>query len=311
MASPPMKGGMTSGPDHTEDPLATPISPELVLVDPELARHLHERDRVRAQKRTPPLPALHLVVSDVEQPSDDDPAPEAVPDVPLELVHAPAEGIADVAAVRELDHVPATETEPVFEPAAGDDGIDDAERPLELPVGPAEEPIVPRPALEAAAGAIVNEPEPEPELGGEPELDAVPLLQLAPIGSLETTSEAIVPKPSAELDIAADVADESIPVEHDVEPPEGAQLVPDLLSRVTATSGPASPQPAEIALEEATVEPSETASIDDAETVLPDGSTRKKRRGRWVVAIGALFVTGFAGGVVVLELLGDVSFPAF
>jgi tRNA A37 N6-isopentenylltransferase MiaA len=55
-----MKSGMTSA-DHDHDTLdQSKISPELVLVDPELARRLHERDRVRA-RRSARLPVLRLV----------------------------------------------------------------------------------------------------------------------------------------------------------------------------------------------------------------------------------------------------------
>jgi hypothetical protein len=66
-----MKSGMTSA-DHDHDTLdQSEISPELVLVDPELARRLHERDRVRARRRAP-LPILRLVPNAPSGSSDDE-----------------------------------------------------------------------------------------------------------------------------------------------------------------------------------------------------------------------------------------------
>jgi hypothetical protein len=76
-----MKSGMTSA-DQDRDILdQSEISPELVLVDRELARRLHERDRVRARQRAP-LPVLRLV-PDAPSGSSDDEARSAPSDPAL------------------------------------------------------------------------------------------------------------------------------------------------------------------------------------------------------------------------------------
>ena len=47
---------------HTIEDHAHPrISPELVLVDPELSRRVRPRVPLGFRRRTPPLPVLHLV----------------------------------------------------------------------------------------------------------------------------------------------------------------------------------------------------------------------------------------------------------
>jgi hypothetical protein len=61
---------MTSSLDH--DPAAidsSAVSPELVLVDPELARRLQDGDRGRIRQR-PPLPALRLAPDELESRGD-------------------------------------------------------------------------------------------------------------------------------------------------------------------------------------------------------------------------------------------------
>ena len=54
---------MSSGPSADDNPAERlpEISPELALVDADLAHRLRERDRIVARRRRLPFPALHLV----------------------------------------------------------------------------------------------------------------------------------------------------------------------------------------------------------------------------------------------------------
>ena len=53
-------GSAASTNDHRVDDLVR-ITPELVLVDPELSRRVRPRVPLLFRRRTPPLPVLHLV----------------------------------------------------------------------------------------------------------------------------------------------------------------------------------------------------------------------------------------------------------
>lgn len=52
---------MASAAHTIDDHVHSRISPELVLVDPELSRRVRPRVPLHFLRRTPPLPALHLV----------------------------------------------------------------------------------------------------------------------------------------------------------------------------------------------------------------------------------------------------------
>lgn len=52
---------MASAAHLIDDPAHPRISPELVLVDPELSRRVRPRVPLLFIRRTPPLPVLHLV----------------------------------------------------------------------------------------------------------------------------------------------------------------------------------------------------------------------------------------------------------
>jgi len=52
---------MASAAHTVDDHAHSRISPELVLVDPELSRRVRPRVPLLFRRRTPPLPVLHLV----------------------------------------------------------------------------------------------------------------------------------------------------------------------------------------------------------------------------------------------------------
>jgi hypothetical protein len=51
--------------EHVDELLR--ISPELVLVDPELSRRVRPRVPMLFRRRTPPLPVLHLCVDEIAE----------------------------------------------------------------------------------------------------------------------------------------------------------------------------------------------------------------------------------------------------
>ena len=55
---------MASAAHTIDDHAHSRISPELVLVDPELSRRVRPRVPLLFRRRTPPLPALHLVADE-------------------------------------------------------------------------------------------------------------------------------------------------------------------------------------------------------------------------------------------------------
>ena len=109
-----MKNQMTSvadtRPDADDD--LTEISPELVLVDPELARRLREREPAPVIDDQPAAPLLRLVIAE-EPPRPADPVPvdEPAPAFAVEPVAEPAAVSAEPEVVE-----PEVEAEPEAEP---------------------------------------------------------------------------------------------------------------------------------------------------------------------------------------------------
>jgi len=56
-----MDGPMASAAHTIDDHAHSRITPDLVLVDPELSRRVRPRVPLLFRRRTPPLPVLHLV----------------------------------------------------------------------------------------------------------------------------------------------------------------------------------------------------------------------------------------------------------
>ena len=134
---------MTSVPDtHPDvDGDLQEISPELVLVDPELARRLRERELAAIVEEPPPAPVLRLVREAQAPEAAPFPPPSAEGTAEVEVgVEPVAEAAVEDVAANELVDEAATQAETEAVEVADTPALPEAFAP-EVP----DEPIVPRP----------------------------------------------------------------------------------------------------------------------------------------------------------------------
>ena len=197
----PMNDSMTSVadiPGDADDDLSG-ISPELVLVDPELARLMRERERAlltAPPKRTPTLRLVPAATALVPRPAA--PAPPTVDEPSAPAAPAPAGAPESAPAARAAAPEPSPPLAPI-EP--GDGRPSEPESPL---------PVAPAPAAAPAAPGIDRRPEPSapaeppapPASPPAPTLERV--LEAEPVWIVEPTQGA--PAERAELPSASPAA---------------------------------------------------------------------------------------------------------